>query len=125
MQRGSRAGGGLVALEEPGPGHGGQGAGRGGGAGQGGAGRGGGGGGGGGGDGEGGGIDDIPQPTPLPPIIPGVTLPPLTPLEAAFVNIGFSEAGARLLASTEGENIPLESLSPMEDKEVKTSCQTM
>ena len=34
------------------------------------------------------------QPAPLP-------LAPLTPLEAAFVIIGFSEAGARMLASQE------------------------
>jgi hypothetical protein len=41
------------------------------------------------------------------------------------VNIGFSEAGARMLASTDGENLTLESISTMDDKEVKTLCQTM
>jgi hypothetical protein len=109
MERHSGAGGGVVVLEAPGCS--GQGTGFGGGAGRGNAGRGegsnGGGGGGRGGDGGGGGGDNIPQPPPLPPIICRVPLPLLTQLKAAFVNIGFSEAGARMLAHPMAKTLPL------------------
>jgi hypothetical protein len=63
-------------------------------------------------------VDEVPAPDI-------VALPPLTLLEAAFMRIGFSETGAKKLCSIEGENVTLEALSYMDDKVVKTLCQTM
>jgi hypothetical protein len=63
-------------------------------------------------------VDDVPWPA-----IAAVA--PLTLLEAAFMRIGFSETGARKLCSIEGENVTLDALSYMDDKVVKTLCQTM
>jgi hypothetical protein len=53
-----------------------------------------------------------------------VAVPPLTLLEAAFMRIGFPETGAKKLCSIEGENYTLEVLLYMDDKVVKTLCQT-
>jgi hypothetical protein len=68
-----------------------------------------------------------PGPPPVPNVIavqpPG--LPPLTPLEQAFVGIGFSEDAARVLTSPNDQNITLPSLALMDDAEVKTLCATM
>jgi hypothetical protein len=84
------------------------------------------------------------------PAIPApARFPPLTALEQAFVRIGFTDNGARklcsadgecnarivafedleegdeVLCSADGENVTLESLPYMDDKTVKTLCQTM
>ena len=52
-------------------------------------------------------------------------VPPLTALEQAFVRIGFTDNGARKLCSPDGENVTLDALPYMDDKVVKTLCQTM
>lgn len=67
---------------------------------------------------------DLP-PLPLLPLVEPAMPPPLTPLEEAFMEIGFSENGARILASPNDENITLLSLATMGDAEVKTLCATM
>jgi hypothetical protein len=63
---------------------------------------------------------------PVPNVIavhpPG--LPPLTPLEQAFVGIGFTKVAARVLISPDNQNIMLPSLALTEDAEVKTLCET-
>jgi hypothetical protein len=64
-----------------------------------------------------------PVPDPVLPV--ARELPPLTLLEAAFMCIGFTEHGAKQLRSIEGENVTLEALTYMDDKVVKTLCQTM
>jgi hypothetical protein len=61
----------------------------------------------------------------VPAIPVPARLPPLTALERAFVGIGFTENGARKLCSVDGENVTLEALPYMDDKVVKTLCQTM
>jgi hypothetical protein len=66
------------------------------------------------------------QPPAVVPVIPApARLPALTALERAFVGIGFTENGARKLCSVDGENVTLEALAYMDDKVVKTLCQTM
>jgi hypothetical protein len=66
-----------------------------------------------------------------PPPVPNVMevqpsgLPPLTPLEEAFTEIGFSVDAARILTSPNDQNITLPSLALMDDAEVKTLCATM
>jgi hypothetical protein len=66
-------------------------------------------------------------PPPVPNLIavqpPG--LPPLTPLEEAFTEIGFSINAARMLTSQNDQNITLPSLALMDDAEVKTLCAKM
>ena len=62
---------------------------------------------------------------PAPAVVPAMRLPPLTALERAFVGIGFTENGARQLCSVDGENVTLDALPYMDDKVVKTLCQTM
>jgi hypothetical protein len=66
---------------------------------------------------------------PAPPVVPAVPaparLPPLTAIERAFVRIGFTENGARALCSVDGENVSLDALPFLDDKVVKTMCQTM
>jgi hypothetical protein len=63
-------------------------------------------------------VDDVPTPDVG-------AVPPLTLLEAAFMRIGFSETGTRKFCLIEGENVTLEALLYMDDKVVKTLCQTM
>jgi hypothetical protein len=46
-------------------------------------------------------------------------------IQPTIIYIGFWEAGSCMLASPNGKNIMLELLSPMDDKEGKTLCQTM
>jgi hypothetical protein len=66
-------------------------------------------------------------PPPVPNVIavqpPG--LPPLTPLEEAFTEIGFSGDAARMLTSPNDQNITLPSLALMDKVEVKTLYATM
>jgi hypothetical protein len=64
-----------------------------------------------------------PEPPPVPVQPPG--LPPLSPLEEAFTEIGFSADAARMLTSPIDQNITLLSLALMDDAEVKTLCATM
>jgi hypothetical protein len=52
-------------------------------------------------------------------------LPPLTPLEVAFTEIGFLVDSARILTSPSDQNITLPSLASMDDAEVKTLCATL
>jgi hypothetical protein len=66
-------------------------------------------------------VDNFDE-VPVPYI---VAVPPLTLLEAASMCKGFSETGAKKLCSIEGENVTLEALFYMDDKVVKTLCQTM
>jgi hypothetical protein len=58
-----------------------------------------------------------PRPPPVPIVIavqpPG--LPPLTPLEEVFTEIGFSANAARMLTSPNDQNIRLPSLALMDD----------
>jgi hypothetical protein len=82
---------------------------------------------------------DVPAPFDIAPVarnrdvapVPDSVLPvarvlaPLTLLETAFVRIGFTEHGARGLCSIDGENVTLEALTYMDNKVVKTLCQTM
>jgi hypothetical protein len=69
----------------------------------------------------------VAGPPPVPNVIaiqpPG--LPPLTPLDQAFVGIGFLEDAARILTSLDNQNITLPSLALMDDAEFKTLCATM
>jgi hypothetical protein len=66
-------------------------------------------------------------PPPVPNVIavqpPGLL--PLTPLDKAFTEIGFSVDAARILTSPNDQNITLPSLALMDDAEVKTLCATM
>jgi hypothetical protein len=66
-------------------------------------------------------------PPPFPNVIaiqpPG--LPPLTPLEEAFTEIGNSANAARMLTSPNDQNITLPSLGLIYNAEVKTLCATM
>ena len=63
------------------------------------------------------------------PVVPAIPvparMPALTALERAFVGIGFTEDGARQLCSIDGENVTLDALPYLDDKVVKTLCQTM
>ena len=63
------------------------------------------------------------------PVVPAIPvparMPALTALERAFVGIGFTESGARQLCSIDGENVTLDALPYLDDKVVKTLCQTM
>jgi hypothetical protein len=68
-------------------------------------------------------IDVSPVPDPVLPVARELT--PLILLETVFMQIGFTEHGARQLCSIEGENMSLEALTYMDDKVVKTLCQTM
>ena len=70
-------------------------------------------------------VAGIPAPAMVPVIPAPAMLPPLTALERAFVRIGFTDNGARKLCSVDGENVTLEALPYMDDKVVKTLCQTM
>jgi hypothetical protein len=64
---------------------------------------------------------------PVPNVIavqpPGLS--PLTPLEEACTEIGFSADAARMLTSPNDQNITLPSLALMDNAEVKTLCETM
>jgi hypothetical protein len=76
------------------------------------------------------GVGGAAVPPGLPPL-PNVIavqpprLPPLTPLEEAFTEIGFSADASRILTSPNNQNITLPSLALMDDAEVKTLCATM
>jgi hypothetical protein len=76
------------------------------------------------------GVGGAAVPPGLPPLFivievqpPG--LPPWTPLEEAFTEIGFSADATRMLTSPNDQNITLPSLVLMDDAEVKTFCAIM
>jgi hypothetical protein len=75
----------------------------------------------------GGGSAVPPGPPPVPNVIAvqPAGLPPLTPLEEAFTKIGFSIEAARMLTSSNDQNITQPALTLMDDAEVKTLCATM
>jgi hypothetical protein len=74
------------------------------------------------------GLAAVPKRAPPISILIAVQPPglkPLTPLEEAFTEIGFSADAARMLTSPNNQNITLPSLALMDDAEVKTLCATM
>jgi hypothetical protein len=74
------------------------------------------------------GVEAVPPgPRPVPIVIavlpPG--LPPLTPIEEEFTQIGFSADASRMLTSPYNQKSTLPLLALMDDAEVKTLCATM
>jgi hypothetical protein len=67
----------------------------------------------------------VPPPVPNVIAVQPPVLPPLTPLEEVFTEIGFSANAARMLTSPNDQNITLPSLALMYNAKVKTLCATM
>jgi hypothetical protein len=70
-------------------------------------------------------VPPVPPPVPIVIAVQPPVLPPMTPLEEAFTDTGFSANAARMLTSPNDQNITLPLLALMDDAKVKRLCATM